>query len=324
MIEYAVAVGSDRLAERLFGPGYEALADVPARRIGEVLTEFESDEARRVLSRVEVLLTGWGAPSLPASVLRHAPRLRRVIHAGGGAGYLFPDGPGDVAASDVGMANAIPVAELTLAMILLANKEAFRARDLLRERRAFIDREDEFPTAGNYGRTVGLVSASRIGRLVIDLLRPFPSLRVLVYDPFLTIDDAASLGVEKVELAELARRSDVVSLHAPVVPETVGMIDAGFLALMPHGATLINTARGVIVDAAALEKELVSGRINAILDVTDPEEPLPATSPLYDLPNVFLTPHIAGSMGTELRRMGDWVAADLAHYAQEVASGAND
>jgi phosphoglycerate dehydrogenase-like enzyme len=321
VIEYAVAVGSDRLAERLFGPEQEALADVPAVRVGDVLTEFESDAARSVLSRAEVLLTGWDTPRLPASVLRHAPRLRRVIHAGGSALGLFPDGADGISFADTGVANAIPVAEFTLAMVILANNDAFRSRDLLRQRRAFIDREEEFVTAGNYNRTVGMVSASRTGRAVIELLRPFPTLRVLVYDPFLTPQEAEGLGVEKVDLPDLVRRSDVVSLHAPVVPETVGLFDASLLALMPDGATLINTARGVIVDASALEKELVSGRINAILDVTDPE-PLPAESPLYDLPNVFLTPHIAGSMGTELRRMGDVVAADLARYAREAA--AND
>ncbi|WP_201847579.1 hydroxyacid dehydrogenase [Myceligenerans indicum] len=321
MIEYAVAVGSDRLAERLFGPGHEALTRVPAQRVGEVLTEFDSDDARLTLSRTEVLLTGWDTPPLPASVLRRANRLRRVIHAGGATGHLFPDGAGGIATSDIGAANAIPVAELTLAMIILANKDAFRSRDLLRERRAFIDREAEFATAGNYARTVGLVSASRTGRAVVELLRPFPSLRILVYDPLLTPGDAEAMGVEKVDLPELMRRSDVVSLHAPVLPETVGLIDTSMLARMPDGATLINTARGVIVDAAALEKELVSRRINAILDVTDPE-PLPPASPLYDLPNVFLTPHIAGSMGTELRRMGDVVAADLAHYVHEVCGRA--
>jgi phosphoglycerate dehydrogenase-like enzyme len=321
VIEYAVAVGSDRLAERLFGPDHEALADVPGRRVGEVLTEFGSEAARRVLSRAEVLLTGWDTPRLTAEVLRHAPRLRHVIHAGGVAAHLFPDGADGISTSDTGVANAIPVAEFTLAMIILANNDAFRARDLLRERRAYIDREVEFVAAGNYNRTVGLVSASRTGRAVIDLLRPYPSLRVLVHDPFLTPQDAESLGVEKMDLPDLVRRSDVVSIHAPVVPETVGLFDASLLALMPDGATLINTARGVIVDAEALEKELRTGRINAILDVTDPE-PLPATSPLYDLPNVFLTPHIAGSMGTELRRMGDSVAADLARYARgEVRQG---
>lgn len=321
MIEYAVAVGSDRLAERLFGPELEAFADVPAVRVGGVLTEFESDAARGALSRAEVLVTGWETPHLPAAVLRHAPRLRHVSHAGGYALGLFPDGADGVSFSDVGAANAIPVAEYTLAMIILANNDAFRSRDLLRERRAFIDREEEFVTAGNYKRTVGLVSASRTGRLVIELLRPFPSLRVLVYDPFLTEQEARSLGVEKADLPHLMRHSDVVSLHAPVVPETIGLLDAALLALMPDDATLINTARGVVVDAVALEKELVSGRINAILDVTDPE-PLPPESPLYDLPNVFLTPHIAGSMGTELRRMGDAVAADIARYAEQAPDGA--
>jgi phosphoglycerate dehydrogenase-like enzyme len=314
VIEYAVAVGSDRLAGRLFGPSFEAFDGVPASRVGGVLTELGSDGAREALARAEVLVTGWETPQLTAEVLRHAPRLRRVIHAGGYADGLFPDGKFGITTSDVGAANAVPVAEYTLAMILLVNKDTFRAQRLYRERRAFIDRETEFEVSGNYRRTVGVVSAGRTGRLVIDLLRPFPSLHVVVYDPFLEQREADELGVEKVELAELARRSDVLTLHTPVVPETVGMIDAGILALMPDGATIINTARGAIVDHVALEKEVVSGRINAVLDVTDPE-PLPPASPLFDLPNVILTPHIAGSMGTELRRMGDTVAADLAAYA---------
>lgn len=315
MIEYAVAVGSDRLAGRLFGPSFEALADVPASRVGDVLTELESDGARRTLARAEVLLTGWETPQLTAKVLRHAPRLRRVIHAGGAADGLFPDGAPGITASDVGAANALPVAEYSLAMVLLANKDTFRAQQLYRERRAFIDREAEFAASGNYLRTVGVVSASRTGRALVELLRSFPTLRVLLYDPYLTSHEAAELGVEPVTLPELMSRSSVVTLHAPVLPETVGLIDAGLLARMPDGATLINTARGAIVDAGALERELVTGRISAVLDVTDPE-PLPASSPLYDLPNVVLTPHIAGSMGTELRRMGDTAAADLARYAR--------
>lgn len=315
MIEYAVAVGSDRLASRLFGPSFEALADVPAHRVGEVLTEFDSDTARQTLARADALLTGWGTPHLTAKVLRHAPQLRRVIHLGGYAAGLFPDGAPGITMSDVGLANSVPVAEYSLAMILLANKDTFRAQRLYRERRAFIDREAEFEVSGNYQRTVGVVSASRTGRALIDLLRSFPSLRVLLYDPYVSEREAAELGVEPVTLPELMSRSDVVSLQTPVLPETIGLIDAALLARMPDGATLINTARGAIVDSEALERELVDGRINAVLDVTDPEPP-PADSPLYDLPNVFLTPHIAGSMGTELRRMGDWAAADLARYAR--------
>ncbi|WP_203453470.1 hydroxyacid dehydrogenase [Jiangella aurantiaca] len=314
MIEYAVAVGSPRLAERLFGPSCEALAGVSARRLGGVLTEFDSELARRVLSRAEVLLTGWDTPPLRRSVLRHAPRLRRVIHAGSAFGWLLPDGASGVHVSDMGHVNAVPVAEYTLAMIILANKDAVRARDLYRTRRTYIDREEEFADAGNHARTVGVVSASRTGRVLLELLRAFPTLDALVYDPYLPPHEARGLGAEPVSLPELVRRSDVVTVHAPVRPDTVGLIDRELLALMRDGTTIINTARGVIVEPAALERELIGGRINAVLDVTDPE-PLPAESALYDLPNVFLTPHISGSMGTELRRMGDEVASELARYA---------
>jgi phosphoglycerate dehydrogenase-like enzyme len=313
VIEYAVAVGSNRLAERLFGSSFEALADVPAERVGGVITEFDSDVSRRVLARAEVLVTGWDTPPVTAATLDAAPRLRHVIHAGGAVEWLFPDGMRGIAASDTGAVNAIPVAEYAMAMVILANKDAFRARELYRDRRAYIDREEEFEGSGNHTRTVGVVSASRTGRALLELLRPFATLRVLVYDPHLSARDADALGVKAVTLPELMRSSDVVTLHPPVLPETIGMIDAEMLALLPDGATLINTARGEIVDHAALERELRRQRIKAILDVTDPE-PLPASSPLYDLPNVFLTPHIAGSMGTELRRMGNEVASTLTEF----------
>lgn len=321
MIEYAVAVGSNRLAERLFGASFEALSDVPAKRIGSVLTEFDSDVSRRALARAEVLLTGWDTPPITQVILDAAPQLRQVIHAGGAVEWLFPDGMRDINAINTGAVNAIPVAQFTLAMVILANKDAFRARELFRDRRAFIDREAEFEASGNHLRTVGVVSASRTGRALIELLRALPGLRVIVYDPQLSSREANALGVDAVSLPELMRTSHVVTLHPPVLPETLGMISAEMLALMPDGATLINTARGAIVDHTALEYELRSQRINAILDVTEPE-PLPGTSPLYDLPNVFLTPHIAGSMGTELRTMGDEVAASLARLAaaERVAS----
>ena len=316
MIEYAVAVGSNRLAERLFGASFEALADVAATRVGGVLTEFESDVARRVLANVDVLVTGWDTPPLTAATLDAAPRLRHVIHAGGAVEWLFPDGMRGVTAFDTGAVNAIPVAEYALAMVILANKDAFRARELYRDRRRHIDREEEFEASGNHERTVGVVGASRTGRALIELLRPFETLRVLVYDPHLGAGEAHGLGVKSVPLPELMRSSDVVTLHPPVLPDTIGMIDEDMLGLLPTGATLINTARGEIVDQAALERALRSQRIKAILDVTDPE-PLPAQSSLYDLPNVFLTPHIAGSMGTELRRMGDEVASILTAIAGE-------
>ncbi|CAM5446760.1 hydroxyacid dehydrogenase [Streptomyces tanashiensis] len=93
------------------------------------------------------------------------------------------------------------------------------------------------------------------------------------------------------------------------------MIGPAQLAAMPDGTTLINTARGSLVDEAALLPHLVTGRLHAILDVTDPELP-PADSPLYTLPNVLLTPHVAGSLGNELHRMADQALEEVARYGR--------
>jgi len=117
-----------------------------------------------------------------------------------------------------------------------------------------------------------------------------------------------------VELDDLLRRSDVVSLHAPSLPETQHLLDARRLALLRDGTVLVNTARGALVDGAALSKELVAGRIDAVIDTTDPEI-LPVDSPLYELPNVFLTPHIAGAMGTETQRMATLALDEIERFA---------
>jgi phosphoglycerate dehydrogenase-like enzyme len=138
---------------------------------------------------------------------------------------------------------------------------------------------------------------------VRERLRPF-DLRVIAYDPFLSAAEAQSLGVEKVALDELFQRSDVVSLHTPWLKETEGMIRGEHFRAMRPGTTFINTARGAIVDEPGLIAALGERPdLTAVLDVTWPEPPV-AGSPLYSLPNVILTPHIAGSQGNECRRMG--------------------
>ncbi|MDZ8200341.1 hydroxyacid dehydrogenase [Microbacterium sp. SSW1-59] len=307
---YAVAMSSHDLAERLFGPDLEMLRRAPGIPELPVVTTFD-DETFARLADVEILVTGWGAPAITADVLERLPRLSTVIHAGGGTDALIAsDVRPLLQRSNAGSINAIPVAEYSLAMIMLACRQVFASQRIYRAVRGRVDREQTFPAAGLYGQTVGLVGASRIGRRVIDLLRPF-SVNVLLADPYITPEDAFTLGVELVPLEELMSRSDVVSLHPPLNDETRGMIGAQEIALMRDGATLINTARGGIVDLAALQEELLAGRIEAILDVTDPFEPLPADSPLWACENLVLTPHVAGSMGTELRRMGAHVAEEL-------------
>jgi phosphoglycerate dehydrogenase-like enzyme len=315
MLEYAVILGSPLLAERLFGAGLEALDAAGAHRLAPPATSVAELAESGELERVEVLVTGWGTPALRAADLDAMPRLRALVHAGGVASTLLP--PHTSRAIELSVAadaNGVPVAEYTLAMILLANKQVFAASAHYRAARTHIDREVSYPHAGNFGQTVGIVGASRIGRRVIRLLAPF-DLRVLVADPYLDERDARELGVESVDLDQLLARSDVVSLHAPVTLQTTGMIGASELSTMKDGATLLNTARGALVDLDALTAELARGRLWAILDVTDPDEPLPPDSPLWESPNVLLTPHVAGSMGTELRRIGDHVASELGRAA---------
>ena len=154
-----------------------------------------------------------------------------------------------------------------------------------------------------------------VGRAVLRLLRSY-NFTVLLSDPMIDVEEAASLGAVKVSLPELMERSDVVSLHAPNLPSLRGMINAEMLALMPDGATFINTARGALVDEAALLAELQRGRLYAVLDVTDPEPPVPG-SPFYTLPNVIYTPHIAGCLGKECEGMADFAIAELQRYLRQ-------
>ncbi|WP_330337154.1 hydroxyacid dehydrogenase [Streptomyces sp. NBC_00557] len=279
-----------------------------------VVRDFADPAVADALAPAEVLITGWGCPRLDAGVLAAAPELRAVLHAAGSVRSLVGEAVWEhgVTVSSAAAGNAVPVAEYTLAMILLAGKDAFGHRERYRRTHTPPAPSDTAAT-GSLRRRVGIVGASRVGRRLLELLRPF-DLTVLLYDPYVSPAEAAALGAELLPLEELLRRSDIVSLHAPDIPETRHMLDGARLALVRDGGVLINTARGALVDHEALTRELVSGRLSAILDVTEPE-PLPAGSPLYGLPNVFLTPHIAGSLGNELERLGTIVVEELERLA---------
>lgn len=289
------------------------------RRLRELL-EMDTTDAATSLSAVhdpsgiELLIMGWGAGPMSPDDLDALPELRAIVHWSGGNGLL--DGAAasrGIGVSSARAANAIPVAEFTLAMITLAAKDAFWASRTYCTEQRFIDREAEHAHTGLHGTTIGIVGASTIGTLVIQKLAA-SDVRVLLYDPYATAETAARLGVELVaDLEELATRSDILSIHAPEMPSTMGMISRGVLAALPDGATLINTARGALVDQEALVDELHRGRLRAVLDVTEPD-PLEPGHPLYSLPNVFLTPHLAGSMGNELRRLGHAALAEVERF----------
>jgi phosphoglycerate dehydrogenase-like enzyme len=272
---------------------------------GPPLTDFRS-AAPEQLAAVEVLITGWGAPQIGEAELALMPRLSAIFHAAGTVKeHLAPAvWERDILVTTAAAANAHPVAEYTLSMILLAGKGVLPLRD----------DDDPALTIGNYRRTVGIIGASTVGRQVIRLLSQF-DLRVLVYDPVIDDDDPVLALATRVGLDDLMRRSTIVSIHAPLLPQTVGMVGEHELALLPAGATLINTARAPIVDQDALHEAVALGRVRAILDVTDPE-PLPKSHPLRSLDGILTTPHVAGALGNELLRLGETVVHEVELFAR--------
>ncbi len=280
------------------------------------LASWDDPRADDLLAEAEIIVGHWGTPLFDAATLARAPKLKMFAYAAGTVKWYVIDEIWDrdlVVTSGAG-ANAEPVAEYTLAMILLANKRVFPAIAGQAGREAWTAPAGS-AAHGNWNKTVGLVSASLIGRRVAELLQPFPHLNVEIYDPFVDATTIESLGATKVDdLTELCGRADVLSIHAPALPPTHNMIGVEQLTALPDGATLINTSRGHCLDLDGLTAELESGRIFAIIDVTDPLEPLPDDHPLRSLPNAIYTPHIAGSQGTELARMSDWVCDEVERF----------
>lgn len=303
-------------------PGWDPFSDDQKRAVEAVasvqwspLTRFDDDVAAAALAECDIVLGHWGCPPLDAPFLARAPRVSLFAYAAGTVKALVSDAvfTAGIAVTSGAAANARPVAEYTLAAILLANKNFFTLAAVTAdpERLAQVG---TLPEPGNRAKTVGIIGASMVGRATIALLEPF-ELDVAVYDPFLSETDASAMGVRQCPLDELMATADIVSLHAPILDSTVGMIGRPQLAAMKDGATFINTARGVLVDHDALTDELVSGRISAVLDVTDPHEPIPPDWPPLGRPNVVVTPHIAGAQGTEVARLCDLAVEEVLRHA---------
>ena len=237
-----------------------------------------------------------------------------MFHAAGSIRYFTTDafwGRG-ILVTTAAAANAVAVVDYALAAILFSLRHGWYYERSAHSNGEFPPRR---PMPGGLGSTVGLVSLGIVGRKVAERLRLF-DLEVLAHDPLATPADAAGLGVSLVTLEEVFSRSDVVSLHAPWLPETEGMIRGAHFASMRQGATFLNTARGAIVR----EDEMIQALrerpdLCAVLDVTWPEPPA-AGSPLYGMANVFLTPHIAGTSGRECRRLSRCVIDEFHRWRQ--------
>ena len=265
-----------------------------------------------LLRDVEVIFSGWGGPHVDEEFLAAAPNLKVVLYGAGSVKGIVSEAfwqRGVLISSAYG-ANAVSVAEYTLSQILWCLKRGWQFALEVKRLRKHPPRENP---PGAYKRNVGIVALGMVGRKVCELLKAL-DLNVLAYDPTVTQEEVDYLNVELCSLEDIFRRSDVVSLHPPWIEETVGMITGELMASLKEKATLINTSRGAIVrENEMIEVLQKRPDLFVVLDVTYPEPPKPG-SPLFTMDNVVLTPHIAGCMGQECRRMGRWMYEELLRY----------
>lgn len=307
----AAFIGSPEQIARVYGQGRRAQLEAKAEFLPEVVTIEVLSNEPECLKDVEVLFSTWGMPLLTQDQLDAMPKLKAVFYGAGAVfGFAEPLLERGIRLMSAWHANAVPVAEFTLAQILLSCKGYFRNATLCRQHRS---NRGAPHGPGVFGETVALLGAGAIGTKLIDLLKPF-NLNIIVFDPFLTEERAAQLGVTKVSLDEAFKKGLVVSNHLANKPETYELITSELIAMMREGATFINTGRGHTVDHDDLA-QLMSERkdLTALLDVSWPE-PLPSDSPLFDMPNVHLSAHIAGSLGDEVVRLADYVTEEFDRY----------
>jgi phosphoglycerate dehydrogenase-like enzyme len=303
---------NDHLSQQIFAPGDLARL----QKLGTVIRnpDFSGptpQRAKELLPAATAVITSWSCPALDKELLDLAPNLKVLAHAAGSVKSvvteeLFARGVKVTTSSE---ALGIGVAETTLAITITSLKNMWA---LAQETRRGGWKYGKEAVREMYGITIGVVGAGRAGRHYIRLLRNF-SVEILLADPTLTAAEAEALGATLVELDELLKRSDVVSIHAPSITETYHMFNSKNLPLLKDKAILINTARGALIDEEALVAELRTGRIFAVLDVTDPEPPA-LDHPFRTLPNVVLLPHIAGALNNGLLRIGAHVTSELERF----------
>lgn len=269
---------------------------------------IRSGDRHEELRDVEYIFSTWGMVDLSEEEIKaFLPNLKAVFYAAGTVQYFAkPFLNCGIKVFSAWAANAVPVAEYTVAQIVLANKGFFKSAPLasLGEREKACNEFEHYK--GNYGADVGIIGVGMIGKLVIKMLKSY-DINVKVFDPFLPDDTAGELGVKKVSLEEIFSECEVVSNHLANNKQTQGMLNGALFGKMLPYSTFLNTGRG----AQVVESELIDvlkkrPDITAILDVTYPEPP-EKDSGFFSLPNCILTPHIAGSSGEEVKRMSAYM-----------------
>jgi D-3-phosphoglycerate dehydrogenase len=315
-----MAVNTKRVfyVKYLASPTYsEALARRPDVRLDKLENDSPETVAAPILSEAHAYQVGSARDELAApfhvtaSLLERTPNL--LIVSTNGAGYDTVNvrdctAAGVLVVNQAG-GNREAVAEHTVGMMLTLTKRIVEVDRAMRREKSL----DRSRYVGNdiFGKTIGVVGIGNVGSRVAELCRGLFGMTVLAYDPYLSKEQIAARGAEKVELSDLLRRADVVSVHCPLTDETRGMIGAAQYALMQPHAFFITTARGFIHDEAALAEALQAKKIaGAGLDVWSKEPPPPA-HPLLQLDTVIVSPHTAGVTVETRAHMGKIAAAQL-------------
>ena len=274
---------------------------------------YTSDELLELVPGAEVIITSWGSPNITDEILAEATELKIVGHAAGSVKTrLTPAGhERGITLLSAAAVIAEAVAEYTLWAMLSGQRSLLRYDQLMKVERGWKTQEQFFGHC-LHRKKVGIVSASMVGRRVINLLKPF-GCDLVVYDPYLSEQEAQLLGVRTVSLDTLFAEADIVSVHAPSTTETKGMITADHFRSIQNGALFINTARTWVLDQDALVIELKRNRFFAIIDVFD-QEPLPAEHPIRDLENVYLTPHVSGHTIETRLRLVEEIVRDVERF----------
>lgn len=322
MDKRTVLLGMPRSAyARTFRASEQARLD----RLYEVIEPAEKPTTEDLLKltegrQLDAVITTWGAPAFPVAFWQAHPECKFFGHMAGSVKHFFPNDTPQylvehdivVVAGQIGL--GVNVAEATIGLMISLSRHWGTYWHKCRHEGTWRVPDIPEEPQGLLGATVGLVSASAIGRIVVEMLQPFHC-RILCYDPYLSEYEAGKLGVERVELHELLAQSDIISMHHPQTPETDRMIGAAEFAQIRDGALFINTARPRALDPDALLAAAQEQRFTIALDVTEPE-PLPKDHPLRALENVWIVPHRAGVGEYGSKLVGDIVMEGLDEYFQ--------
>src|SRR5829696_5874358 len=273
----------------------------------------KSDELARDLANADALIVR-SATQVTAQLIEAAPKLRVIARAGTGVDNV--DVPAATARGILVMnaagANSISVAELAVAL-MLSMARAIPAADASMKQGVWDKKR--FMGTELRGKVLGVVGFGRIGREVALRARAF-GMETVAFDPFIASRAADAAGVPLVDLDDLLARADFISLHVPALPETRHLVNAERLARMKKGVRIVNTARGELIDDAALAAAIQSGHVaGAALDVFDPEPPTENT--LTSLPQVIATPHIAASTVEGQELVGNETALQVRDYLKD-------